>query len=112
MSQQPTEKSDVCIFGVVMLELVITKQPIEKGKYIVREVKTAFDASDTVFCRIKGMIDARIMNTDHLGAFSKFVQLALQSASSRWPLNPTVKEIEVMLQSAKGSTALQLDISN
>jgi hypothetical protein len=60
MSQQPTEKSDVCIFGVVMLELVITKQPIEKGKYIVREVKTAFDASDTEFCRIKGMIDAII----------------------------------------------------
>ncbi|KAM7261949.1 hypothetical protein ACFE04_021026 [Oxalis oulophora] len=37
MTEQLSEKSDVYSFGVVMLELVTAKQPIEKGKYIVRE---------------------------------------------------------------------------
>jgi serine/threonine protein kinase len=103
MSQQLTDKSDVYSFGVVMLELIIAKQPIQKGKYIVREVKTAFDASDTEFCGIKGMIDARIMNTNHLAAFSKFVQLALKCVdevpSARPSMSEVVKEIEVTLQS-------------
>ncbi|GJN31365.1 hypothetical protein PR202_gb19754 [Eleusine coracana subsp. coracana] len=103
MSQQLTEKSDVYSFGVVMLELIIAKQPIEKGKYIVREVKTAFNASDTEFCGIKDMMDARILNTNHIAAFSKFVQLALKCvdevASARPSMSEVVKEIEMMLQS-------------
>lgn len=43
MTQQLTEKSDVYGFGVVMLELIHAKQPIEKGKYIVREIRLAMD---------------------------------------------------------------------
>ncbi|TVU47201.1 hypothetical protein EJB05_06792 [Eragrostis curvula] len=109
MSQQLTEKSDVYSFGVVMLELIIAKQPIEKGKYIVREVKTAFDASDAEFCGIKDMIDARIMNTNHLAAFGKFVQLALKCvdevATARPSMSEVVKEIEMMLQSEGLSSA-------
>ncbi|VAH20397.1 unnamed protein product [Triticum turgidum subsp. durum] len=38
MTQQLSEKSDVYSFGVVMLELVSGRQPIEKGKYVVRVV--------------------------------------------------------------------------
>jgi serine/threonine protein kinase len=109
MSQQLTEKSDVYSFGVVMLELIIAKQPIEKGKYIVREVKRAFDAGDAEFCGIKDMIDARIMNTNHLAAFSKFVQLALRCveevAGARPSMSDVVKEIEMMLQSEGLSSA-------
>lgn len=109
MSQQLTEKSDVYSFGVVMLELIIAKQPIEKGKYIVREVKRAFDISDTEFCGLKDMIDTRIMNTNHLAAFSKFVQLALRCveevAGARPPMSDVVKEIEMMLQSEGLSSA-------
>ncbi|KAK8446016.1 hypothetical protein SEVIR_9G420600v4 [Setaria viridis] len=103
MSQQLTEKSDVYSFGVVMLELIVAKQPIEKGKYIVREAKRMFDASDAEFCGLKDMIDARIMNTNHLAAFSKFLQLALRCvdevATARPSMSEVVKEIEVMLQS-------------
>ncbi|KAL6660085.1 hypothetical protein ACP70R_002207 [Stipagrostis hirtigluma subsp. patula] len=109
MSQQLTEKSDVYSFGVVMLELIVAKQPIEKGKYIVREVKRVFDASDTEFCGLKDMIDARIMNTNHLAAFGKFVQLALKCvdevAAARPSMSDVVKEIELMLQSEGLSSA-------
>lgn len=109
MSQQLTEKSDVYSFGVVMLELIIAKQPIEKGKYIVREVKRAFDISDTEFCGLKDMIDTKILNTNHLAAFSKFVQLALRCveevAGARPPMSDVVKEIEMMLQSEGLSSA-------
>ncbi|KAL6649859.1 hypothetical protein ACP70R_014083 [Stipagrostis hirtigluma subsp. patula] len=109
MSQQLTEKSDVYSFGVVMLELIVAKQPIEKGKYIVREVKRVFDASVTEFCGLKDMIDARIMNTNHLAAFGKFVQLALKCvdevAAARPSMSDVVKEIELMLQSEGLSSA-------
>ncbi|KAG2541049.1 hypothetical protein PVAP13_9NG599300 [Panicum virgatum] len=102
MSQQLTEKSDVYSFGVVMLELIVAKQPIEKGKYVVREAKRLFDASDAEFCGLRGMVDARIMNTNHLAAFGKFVQLALRCvdevATARPSMSEVVKEIEVMLQ--------------
>ncbi|KAL6902019.1 hypothetical protein ACP4OV_004895 [Aristida adscensionis] len=109
MSQQLTEKSDVYSFGVVMLELIVAKQPIEKGKYVVREVKRLFDASDNEFCGLKEMIDARIMNTNHLAAFGKFVQLALRCvdevAAARPSMSDVVKEIEMMLQSEGLSSA-------
>ncbi|CAN6306764.1 unnamed protein product [Urochloa humidicola] len=103
MSQQLTEKSDVYSFGVVMLELIVAKQPIDKGKYVVREAKRLFDASDAEFCGLREMVDARIMNTNHLAAFAKFVQLALRCvdevATARPSMSEVVKEIEVMLQS-------------
>ncbi|GAB2283983.1 hypothetical protein Dimus_018464, partial [Dionaea muscipula] len=37
MNQQLTEKSDVYGFGVVMLELISGRRPIQQGRYIVRE---------------------------------------------------------------------------
>lgn len=109
MSQQLTEKSDVYSFGVVMLELIIARQPIEKGKYIVREAKRVFDVSDTEFCGLRAMIDPRIVSTNHLTAFGKFVQLALrcveEGAAARPSMSDVVKEIEMMLQSEGLSSA-------
>ena len=43
MTQRLTEKSDVYGFGVLMLEMLTARRPIEQGKYIVREVKLAMD---------------------------------------------------------------------
>ena len=59
MTQQLTEKSDVYSFGVVMLELVTAKQPIEKGKYIVREVRMVMDKYDEEHYGLRDMIDSR-----------------------------------------------------
>ncbi|XP_072975349.1 leucine-rich repeat receptor protein kinase HPCA1 [Typha angustifolia] len=101
MSQQLTEKSDVYSFGVVMLELVTARQPIEKGKYVVREVKRLLDTNDQEYYGLREIMDPRIKNMNSLIAFSKFVHLALQCveelAANRPTMSDVVKEIEMML---------------
>ncbi|KAI4324569.1 hypothetical protein MLD38_030047 [Melastoma candidum] len=103
MTQQLTEKSDVYSFGVVMLELITAKQPIEKGKYIVREVRQAKDGNDPEHYGIRDMIDPIIRNAGgHLPGFAKFLDLALQcveeSAADRPTMSEVVKAIETILQ--------------
>lgn len=103
MTQQLTDKSDVYSFGVVMLELITAKQPIEKGKYIVREVRMAMNGRDEQHYGLKEIMDPTIRNSPNLPGFRRFVELAMQcveeSASSRPAMNEVVKEIEMMLQS-------------
>lgn len=103
LTQQLTEKSDVYSFGVVMLELITATQPIEKGKYIVREVRTTIDKNDEEFCGLKVFIDPTIKNTlNNLIGFRRFVELAMkcveEAASDRPTMSEVVKEIESILQ--------------
>ncbi|KAJ9179724.1 hypothetical protein P3X46_008058 [Hevea brasiliensis] len=102
MTQQLTEKSDVYSFGVVMLELVTAKQPIEKGKYIVREVRMAMDKNDEEHYGLKEIMDPAIRNSTNLVGFGRIVDLAMQcveeSAAERPTMSEVVKEIETILQ--------------
>lgn len=102
MTQQLTEKSDVYSFGVVMLELITAKQPIEKGKYIVREVRLVMDKNDDTHYGLRAMIDPCIRNTQVLIGFPRFVELAVQcveeSASDRPTMSEVVKALETILQ--------------
>ncbi|KAG1338207.1 putative leucine-rich repeat receptor-like protein kinase [Cocos nucifera] len=102
MTQQLSEKSDVYSFGVVMLELITSKQPIEKGKYIVREVRMAIDRYDAEYYGLKEITDPVLKNTANLTGFRRFVELAMQcveeSAANRPTMSDVVKEIEIMLQ--------------
>ncbi|KAL8517875.1 hypothetical protein ACS0TY_009257 [Phlomoides rotata] len=102
MTQQLTEKSDVYSFGVVMLELITAKQPIEKGKYIVREVRLVMDKNDDTHYGLRAMIDPCIRNTQVLTGFPRFVELAVQcveeSASDRPTMSEVVKALETILQ--------------
>ncbi|KAK3031327.1 hypothetical protein RJ639_035233 [Escallonia herrerae] len=59
MTQQLTEKSDVYSFGVVLLELITARSPIEKGKYIVREVRKAMDRTKDLY-NLQGILDPAI----------------------------------------------------
>ncbi|XP_073017397.1 leucine-rich repeat receptor protein kinase HPCA1-like isoform X2 [Primulina eburnea] len=101
MTQQLTEKSDVYSFGVVMLELISAKQPIEKGKYIVREIRMAMDKDDKSHYGLREIMDPAIRNTSNLIGFSKFVELAMQcveeSASDRPTMNEVAKTLESIL---------------
>ncbi|KAL5739803.1 hypothetical protein ACOSQ2_028983 [Xanthoceras sorbifolium] len=101
MTQQLTEKSDVYSFGVVMLELITARQPIEKGKYVVREVRTTMDNSDEEHYGLKEIMDPTIRNMGLIG-FKRFVELAMQcveeSASDRPTMSELVKAIETLLQ--------------
>ncbi|WOL06826.1 putative leucine-rich repeat receptor-like protein kinase [Canna indica] len=101
MTQQLTTKSDVYSFGVVMLELIAGRVPIEKGKYIVREVKMALD-KDKEHYGLKDLIDPQVLKSGCLIGFHRFVDLALQcledSSEDRPTMNDIVKEIENLLK--------------
>ncbi|XP_010688349.2 leucine-rich repeat receptor protein kinase HPCA1 isoform X1 [Beta vulgaris subsp. vulgaris] len=119
LTQQLTEKSDVYSFGVVMLELVSAKQPITKGKYIVREVKMIMNKNDEELCGLKAMIDPIIKIIPNLIGFRKFVELAMQcveeTASDRPTMSDVVKEIENILQNDginTGSTSTSSSVTD
>ncbi|XP_010938089.2 leucine-rich repeat receptor protein kinase HPCA1 isoform X1 [Elaeis guineensis] len=101
LTQQLSDKSDVYSFGVVMLELLTARQPIKKGNYIVREVKTAINMNDEEHYGLKEIMDPIIQNTTHLIAFRRFIELAMrcveESAADRPTMSNVVKEIETML---------------
>ncbi|RWR90747.1 putative leucine-rich repeat receptor-like protein kinase [Cinnamomum micranthum f. kanehirae] len=107
LTQQLSEKSDVYSFGVVMLELVTAKQPLEKGKYIVREVKIAMNPNDEHY-GLSELMDPIIRNENNVISFRRFVNLALQcveeQAEDRPMMSDVVKEIETMLQNERVKT--------
>ncbi|KAG5552748.1 hypothetical protein RHGRI_010746 [Rhododendron griersonianum] len=102
MTQQLTEKSDVYSFGVVMLELVTARQPIEKGKYIVREVRLAMNKSNEEDYGLRELMDPTIRDVSNLTGFVSFVDLAMQcveeSAADRPTMSEVVKTLETILQ--------------
>jgi len=102
MTQQLTEKSDVYSFGVVMLELMTSKQPIEKGKYVVREVRTLMNDKDEEYYGLRELMDPVVRNTANLIGFGRFLELAMQCveelASDRPMMSEVVKALETILQ--------------
>uniref|UniRef100_A0A0E0DPN8 non-specific serine/threonine protein kinase n=1 Tax=Oryza meridionalis TaxID=40149 RepID=A0A0E0DPN8_9ORYZ len=102
MTQQLTAKSDVYSFGVVLLELIVAQPPIYKQKYIVREVKTALDMGDQMYCGLKDVMDPVLQKTGDLRGFARFLKLALQCVedlgTDRPSMNTIVREIEVIMQ--------------
>ncbi|KAL6527081.1 hypothetical protein OROGR_016171 [Orobanche gracilis] len=102
MTQRLTDKSDVYSFGVVMLELITAKQPIKKGKYVVREVRKLIDKNDEMYYGLSDMMDPTIRNTPCLIGFQRFLELAVQcveeSASDRPTMAEVVKYLETILQ--------------
>ncbi|KAM7251782.1 hypothetical protein ACFE04_023665 [Oxalis oulophora] len=102
MTQQLTEKSDVYSYGVFMLELITGRRPIERGKYIVREVRIAMNKSKDLYS-LQELIDP-IIGTMTLKGFDKFIDVAMkcveESGSARPTMGEVVKEIENIMQQA------------
>ncbi|WCJ26086.1 Leucine-rich repeat protein kinase family protein [Euphorbia peplus] len=103
MTQQLTEKSDVYSFGVVMLEILTGRKPIERGRYIVREVKIAMDRTKDLY-NLHELLDPGIGLETSLQGINKFVDLAMkcvqESGSDRPAMGEVVKGIENILQLA------------
>ncbi|KAK1430080.1 hypothetical protein QVD17_12580 [Tagetes erecta] len=103
MTQQLTEKSDTYSFGVVMLELITARNPIEKGKYIVREVKEAMDKNRELYS-LHEILDPTIGLRSQLIGLERFVDLALRCVEDKINQRPTmsevVKELERILELA------------
>jgi Protein kinase domain len=105
MTQQLTGKTDVYSFGVVMLELVTAQPPIKDNKFIVIEVKTAFNKQDEKFLGLKDLIDPILVSKNQgLVGLDRFLDLALQcveeETSHRPTMNEVAKEIEDIMKSA------------
>ncbi|KAK4846375.1 hypothetical protein QYF36_016505 [Acer negundo] len=103
MTNQLTEKSDVYSFGVLMLEILTGRRPIERGKYIVREIKMAMDKKKDLY-NLYEILDPTIGLGTTLKGFEKFVDLSLrcveESGADRPSMSEVVKEIEYILQLA------------
>ncbi|XP_054800898.1 LOW QUALITY PROTEIN: leucine-rich repeat receptor protein kinase HPCA1-like [Prosopis cineraria] len=103
MTQQLTEKSDVYSFGVLMLELVTARRPIEKGKYIVREVQKVMDTSKELF-NLHSIIDPSISKATTPHGLERFVEVAMRCvkeyAAERPSMAEVVKEVENIMELA------------
>ncbi|KAI3807731.1 hypothetical protein L1987_23665 [Smallanthus sonchifolius] len=101
LTQQLTEKSDTYSFGVVMLELITAKNPIEKGKYIVRSVKEAMNKSKELY-DLHEILDPTIGLSSQLKGLERFVDLALrcveQLGYQRPAMSEVVKELESIME--------------
>ncbi|OAO95562.1 hypothetical protein AXX17_AT5G48630 [Arabidopsis thaliana] len=105
MTNQLTEKSDVYGFGVMMLELLTGKIPIENGKYVVKEMKMKMNKSKNLY-DLQDFLDTTISATSNrnLKGFEKYVDVALRCVDpegvKRPSMNEVVKEIENIMQYA------------
>ena len=101
MTQQLIEKSDVYSFGVVMLELITTRMPIERRKYVVRVVQPTIDGTKHLY-NLQEILDPTIGLQTSLKGLEKFVDLAMRSVeeskSNRPAMGDMVKEIEKVMQ--------------
>lgn len=103
MTQKLNEKSDVYSFGVLMLELITGKSPIDRGRYIVREVRNAIDRTEDLY-GLHEFLDPGIGLGTSLKGFEKYVDLALmcveESGVDRPVMGEVVKQLEDILQMA------------
>ncbi|KAG2615325.1 hypothetical protein PVAP13_3NG063600 [Panicum virgatum] len=103
MTQQLTGKSDVYSFGVLMLEVATARKPLERGRYIVREVKAAVDRSKDLY-GLHELLDPALGAA--LAGLEQYVDLALrcveEAGADRPSMGEVVGEIERMVKMAGG----------
>ncbi|CAN6326117.1 unnamed protein product [Urochloa humidicola] len=108
MTQQLTEKSDVYSFGVLMLEVVTARKPLERGRYVVREVKAAVDRSKDLY-GLHELLDPALGASSPAGlaGLEHFVDLALrcveEAGADRPSMGEVVSEVERMVKMAGGA---------
>ncbi|CAM0955368.1 unnamed protein product [Alopecurus aequalis] len=108
MTQQLTEKSDVYSFGVLLLEMITAKKPLERGRYIVREVHEALDRSKDLY-GLHELLDLVLGSSpSSLGGLEQYVDLALrcveEAGADRPSMGEAVSELERITRMAGNVT--------
>jgi len=95
MTNQLSEKSDVYSYGVVLLELLTSHQPLSHGKYIVREVQRAF--ADGGLEGLGPLLDP-CMHEASSHDLQRMVDLALTCVEERGDDRPSMNEVVKVLE--------------
>ncbi|XP_057839184.2 leucine-rich repeat receptor protein kinase HPCA1 [Cryptomeria japonica] len=108
MTHQLTQKSDVYSFGVVLLEMLSARQPIERGKYLVREVKSASERGGRDILAELQLLDPVLRNSPiSPSVLDCFVKLAVSCCEDEGACRPkmseVVKELESMADKCGGN---------
>ncbi|KAG0569578.1 hypothetical protein KC19_6G100500 [Ceratodon purpureus] len=97
MTNELSDKSDVYSFGVVLLELLTSKAPIQNGKYIVREVRTAYQEGGLE--GVESILDPSVFEASQED-LRRFLDLALscveELGADRPSMNEVVRELETL----------------
>jgi serine/threonine protein kinase len=106
MTQRLTEKSDVYSFGVLLLEMITAKKPLERGRYIVRQVHAALDRDKDLY-GLHELLDPVLgALPSSLGGLEQYVDLALrcveEAGADRPSMGEAVSEIERITRMADG----------
>ncbi|KAK8678224.1 hypothetical protein V6N13_143730 [Hibiscus sabdariffa] len=85
-----------------MLEIVTARRPIERGRYVVREVRTLMDKTKSLY-NLQQILDPTISFGTSSQGLEKFVDLAMrcvEESAGRPTMGEAVKEIEEIMQMA------------
>ncbi|CAM0913377.1 unnamed protein product [Alopecurus aequalis] len=109
MTQQLTEKSDVYGFGVLLLEVITARTPMERGRYVVREVRAVVDWGKDLYGLHELLDPVLAASSPSLVGLEQYVDLALhcveEAGVDRPPMAEVVGEIERIMKMAAAAVS-------
>lgn len=102
-SQRLTKKSDVYSFGVVLMELLASRPPlVERGKYLVQELKTAMDTGGINAVRrqiLDPFLRDSLISQTLLQSLVGLSLLCVEESANRPMMKDVVMELESIAES-------------
>lgn len=92
-----------------MLELITARKPIERGKHIVKEVRTTLDRTKDLY-NLHTVLDQEIVCfVTRLNGFGRFVDLAMRCVEDEGVDRPTMSEVAKEIETIAKHPGSNLD---